>query len=207
VLFWTAQGIKGEQLRTLEALYGGFLIRKYGSLEKAASAWGPAEPAQFQNGGADDFARGRAGLYITWELTQPQTGYKAKRLADQLQFLGEAMRGFNLEIARYLREDLGCRQLINAGNWKTADEVVLNDVERWSYTVGDVISVNRYYTGIHNGPRAGWSWDVGDTFTNATALLDPRALPLNMKQVAGFPMSSGRAAGSRRASTRRKGLF
>jgi hypothetical protein len=28
---------------------------------------------------------------------------------------------------------------------------------------------------------------VGDTFTHATALLDPRSLPLNMKQVAGFP--------------------
>jgi hypothetical protein len=91
------------------------------------------------------------------------------------------------EIARYLREDLGCKQLINAGNWKTADPVLLNDVERWSYTVGDVISVNRYYNGIHNGPRSGWAWDVGDTFTHATALLDPRGLPLNMKQVAGFP--------------------
>jgi hypothetical protein len=140
-----------------------------------------------QNGGADDFAQGRVGFYITWELTQPQTGYKAKRLVDQLQFLGETMRNFNREIVRYLRQDLGCKQLINAGNWKTADPVLLNDVERWSYTVGDVISVNRYYTGIHNGPRAGWSWDVGDTFTHATALLDPRSLPLNMKQVVGFP--------------------
>jgi hypothetical protein len=82
---------------------------------------------------------------------------------------------------------LGCKQLINAGNWKTADPVLLNDVERWSYTVGDVISVNRYYNGIHKGPRAGWSWDVGDTFTNESATLDPRALPLNMKQVVGHP--------------------
>jgi hypothetical protein len=187
LLFWTAQGIKGQQLRNLEKLYGDFLVKKYGSLDKASAAWGPAEPAQFQNGGADDFANGRAGLYITWELTQPQTGYKAKRLVDQLQFLGETMYNFNAEIARYLREDLGCKQLINAGNWKTVDPVLLNDVERWSYTAGDVISVNRYFTGIHNGPRAGWSWDIGDTFTNATALLDPRSLPLNMKQVVGFP--------------------
>jgi hypothetical protein len=187
LLFWTAQGIKGQQLRVLEKLYGDFLIKKYGSLDKASAAWGPAEPASFQNGGADAFAQGRAGLYITWELTQPQTGYKAKRLADQLQFLGETMRDFNAEMVRYLREDLGCKQLINAGNWKTADPVLLNDVERWSYTVGDVISVNRYYNGIHKGPRAGWSWDVGDTFTNESATLDPRSLPLNMKQVVGHP--------------------
>ncbi|HEX8832994.1 MAG TPA: hypothetical protein VF719_02275, partial [Abditibacteriaceae bacterium] len=119
--------------------------------------------------------------------TQQQTGYKALRLADQLQFFGETMRDFNADMVRYLREELGCKQLINAGNWKTADPVLLNDVERWSYTVGGVISVNRYYNGIHTGPRAGWSWDVGDTFTNESATLDPRSLPLNMKQVVGFP--------------------
>jgi hypothetical protein len=189
LLFWTAQGIKGQQLRNLEKLYGDFLIKKYGSLDKANATWLAAGAADlgFQEGGKDDFAQGRAGLYITWFLTQPQTGYKAVRLADQLQFLGETMHLFNAEMVRYLRNDLGCKQLINAGNWKTADPVLLNDVERWSYSVGDVISVNRYYNGIHKGPRAGWSWDVGDTFTNESATLDPRALPLNMKQVVGHP--------------------
>lgn len=189
LLFWTAQGIKGEQLRRLEKLYGDFLVRKHGSLEEAAAAWGTADPAdlQFQEGGVDDFAGGRAGLYITWHLTQPQAGYKARRLADQLQFLGEAMYDFNREMARYLREEIGCKQLINAGNWKTADEVLLNDVERWSYTAADVVAVNRYYTGIHTGPRAGWDFDDGDHFTNVSVLLDPRSSPLNIKQVVGFP--------------------
>lgn len=188
LLFWTAQGIKGAQLRKLEKLFGDFLIKKYGSLDKANAAWLAAGPADlgFQEG-VDDFAQGRAGIYIVWHWTQQQTGYKALRLADQLQFFGETMRDFNAEMVRYLRENLGCKQLINAGNWKTADPVLLNDVERWSYTVGDVISVNRYYNGIHTGPRAGWSWDVGDTFTNESATLDPRSLPLNMKQVVGHP--------------------
>ena len=45
------------------------------------------------------------------------------RLADQLQFMAETMYDFNREIARYLREDLGCKQLINAGNWQTVDEL------------------------------------------------------------------------------------
>jgi hypothetical protein len=189
LLFWTAQGIKGAQLRKLEKLFGDFLTKKYGSLDKANAAWLAAGPADlgFQEGGVDDFAQGRAGIYIVWHWTQQQTGYKAIRLADQLQFFGETMRDFNAEMVRYLRQDLGCKQLINAGNWKTADAVLLNDVERWSYTVGDVISVNRYYNGIHKGPRAGWSWDVGDTFTNESATLDPRSLPLNMKQVVGHP--------------------
>lgn len=189
LLFWTAQGIKGQQLANLENLFGDFLIKKYGSLAEASSAWGKsaATDLEFQENGTDKFAEGRAAIYIVWHWTQPQTGYKAKRLADQLQFTGETMRNFNIEMARYLRDDLGCKQLINAGNWKTVDEVLLNDVERWSYTANDVIAVNKYFTGIHNGPRSGWAFDVGDTFTNATALLDPRALPINMKQVAGFP--------------------
>jgi hypothetical protein len=76
LLFWTAQGIKGQQLRNLEKLYGDFLIKKYGSLEKASAAVGTRGTANLQNGGADDFRSSRAGFYITWELTQPQTGLK-----------------------------------------------------------------------------------------------------------------------------------
>jgi len=189
LLFWTAQGIVGEQLRRLEKRFGDFLAAKHGSLAQAFAAWGTAEPSdlQFQDNGVDDATAGRAALYITWELTQTRTGYKARRLADQLQFLGETMHAFNAGMAKYLREELGCKQLINAGNWKTADEVRLNDVERWSYTAADVVAVNRYYTGIHTGPRSGWDFDAGDLFTDASALLDPRSSPLNIKQVAGFP--------------------
>ncbi len=189
LLFWTAQSIKGEQLRVLEKLFGDFLIKKHGSLAKAAAKWGKplATDLEFQENGTDKFSEGRAAIYIVWHWTQPQTGYKAARLRDQLQFVGETMHNFNAEMARYLRDDLGCKQLINAGNWKTADEVLLNDVERWSYTANDVIAVNKYFTGIHNGPRNGWTNDVGDTFTNASALLDPRSLPVNMKQVVGHP--------------------
>jgi hypothetical protein len=63
----------------------------------------------------------------------------------------------------------------------------LEDVERWSYTANEVIGVNRYFDSVHFGPRNGWAADAGDTFTNTTALLDPRAFPLNVKQVAGHP--------------------
>jgi hypothetical protein len=189
LLFWTAQGIKGEQLRVLEKLFGNFLVKKYGSLNNASAAWGKATTAdlEFQKNGKDDFAAGRASIYIVWQWTQPQIGYKARRLADQLQFFGQTMHDFNSEMARYLRQEIGCKQLINAGNWKTADEVLLGDVERWSYTANEVVAVNKYFTGIHNGPRNGWAFDAGDTFTNASALLDPRSLPINMKQVVGFP--------------------
>ena len=95
------------------------------------------------------------GIHIVWQFTQPRSGGFKKRLDDQLQFFAETMYRFNAEIARYLREDLGCKQLINAGNWKTADSIRLNDVERWSYTANEVLAVNSYYSPVHLGPDPG----------------------------------------------------
>ena len=58
---------------------------------------------------------------------------------DQLEFYTELMRKFNQDMERYLREELGCRQLINAGNWRTVDPVLVCDAERYSYTANEVI--------------------------------------------------------------------
>jgi hypothetical protein len=193
MLFWTMQGVKGKQLENLRTLFGNFLKKKYGSLDAARAAWGNDNPAtaELQDNQADDWANGRPGIFIVWEWTQtPGTrgpATRAKRFADQLQFYGETMHKFNAEMADFYRKELGCKQLINAGNWKTADPIKLEDVERWSYTANEVIGVNRYFDSVHFGPRNGWAADAGDTFTNTTALLDPRAFPLNVKQVAGHP--------------------
>ncbi|HZT41206.1 MAG TPA: hypothetical protein VFA07_03410 [Chthonomonadaceae bacterium] len=189
MLFWTIQNVKGPQLTALRTLFGTWLQRKYGSLGRANTAWGGEQPGAdaFQEKQGDDFAHGRAGIYIAWWWTQPATGYNAKRLADQLAFFADTMRAFNAEMTHYLREDLGCRQLINAGNWRPVDPIHLFDVERYSYTADDVMGVNRYFTGEHVGPDNGWAIRPGDKFTNASVLLDPRALPTNIKQPAGYP--------------------
>ncbi|MBV9467673.1 MAG: hypothetical protein JOZ57_00330, partial [Abitibacteriaceae bacterium] len=189
MLFWTMQSVKGPQLTELETLYGDWLVKKYGSLDKANAAWGAEHPGadDFQEKQGDDFAAGRAAIYIVWQWTQPQTGYRAKRLADQLAFFGDTMRNFNAEMERYLRNELGCQQLINAGNWRPADPVKLFDVERYSYTANQVMGVNRYFGGEHNGPDNGWAIRPGDKFTNNSVLLDPRGMPTNIKQPVGYP--------------------
>jgi hypothetical protein len=105
-----------------------------------------------------------------------------------MQFLTETMRHFNQMIGDYLKNDLGCKQLVNAGNWRTADNVTMLDAERWSYAANEVMAVNRYYDGIHNGANNGWAICNGDRFTDDSVLLQPRQLPLTLKQVAGFPM-------------------
>jgi len=182
LLFWTVSGIKGAQRQALETRYGSFLSAKYGSIANALAAWKGERAA----GDAPDAKR--IALLELWELTKPGTGGRGVRLSDQTEFYARTMHEFNREIVRYLRKELGAKQLINAGNWKTASNVRLNDAERWSYTSADVDAANVYTGGIHQGPNNGWAIQNGDRFTNTSVLLQPRALPINLKQTAGRPM-------------------
>jgi hypothetical protein len=182
LLFWTAQNIKGKQAEILGAQFGQWLKRKYKSLEAARKAW------QNDAANGDDWNRGVVGLCLVWEWTQARQGGRKQRLDDQLAFYAETMADFNREMARYLREELGSRQLVNAGNWKTADALRLEDVERWSYSVNEVLAVNRYYSPVHVGPDNGWRIDPGDHFQNLSVLKNPRDLPVNLKQVVGHPL-------------------
>jgi hypothetical protein len=187
LLFWTVQSIKGQAMRNLCKLYGNWLLKKYGSMEKVRASWqGYAHPD-------DDFSAGKPAIFIVWELTQAarnqkgEKGGRAARLSDQAEFVGQLMFDFNREISRYLREELGCRQLINAGNWRTADQVILDDVERWSYTASDVVGKNHYFSGLHNGVNANWQIRSGQTFTSKSFTKTPQSSPLCVRQVVGHP--------------------
>ena len=182
MFFWTMQGVKPEQQEKLGIKFGQWLTKKYGSLAAAKTAW--------ENTGndKDDFANGKVGLLDTYQLTLDQTGGMAKRVADEVHFFAETQRKFYADIGNYYRKDLGCKQLINASNWITADPVRLNDVERYTNAVLDVMAVNKYTGGVHTGENNGWRIDPGHHFTNNSCLLDPRSLPMNLKQVAGHPM-------------------
>jgi hypothetical protein len=181
MLFWTMQGMKPEQQRILGTQFGRWLTKRYGGLAAAKQAWEGAGNDQ------DDFANGVVGIYPTWFLTQPQTGGAAKRAADQTEFFAVTQHKFYADIADYYHKELGCKQLINASNWITADPIHLNDIERWTYTADDVLAVNKYTGGVHTGDNNGWRIDPGHHFTNQSCILDPRALPTNLKQVVGHP--------------------
>ncbi|HYF00414.1 MAG TPA: hypothetical protein VEJ18_15955 [Planctomycetota bacterium] len=186
LLFWTIGHVKGEEARRFGEVFGRWLVRKYGSLEKAREAWpGAAAPG-------DDFPRGVAGFYHIWEMTQDRSGALKARLDDQLQFWTETMHAFNASIEDFFRKDLQCPVLINAGNWRTADQVRMLDAERWSYTANAVIGSNKYYGGVHVNPaeghKVGYLVSQGDLFTDPSVLLSPREFALNHKQVAGYPL-------------------
>src|SRR3954467_10373127 len=144
LLFWTFQAIKPAQMKILGKKYAAWLTKKYGSPEKALAAWG-GEKAK-----GDDLASGVVGFYPTFEMIGTATGNHARRLTDQTHFIGEIQRQFYADMVAHYRS-LGCKQLINAMNWRSADPVKLDDLERWTYTATDVPAANIYYGGLHVG--------------------------------------------------------
>lgn len=180
LFFWTFQGIKPQQKQLLGTYFFAWAAKKHGSIEKALEAW------KNQAVDGDDVGAKRLGLLETWGINQAPAG-QAGRTADQVQFMAETQFGWYKE-ARETYRKLGCKQLVNASNWQTADAVRLNDVERWTYTADDVIAVNKYYGGEHTGPNNGWRIDPGDTFTSHTGVRDLRGVPTCLKQISGRPM-------------------
>lgn len=184
LFFWTLQGLKPAQQELLGQKFGRWLKKNYQGLDAARTAW------DNHKADGDNFAVGKVSILSTWHMTQPQRGGAAKRMRDQVRFLAETQRDFYAEMARYFREDLGCKQLLNASNWITADPEKLGDLERWTYTATEVEAVNRYYGGgRHTGPNAGWRIDPGDFFEGRSVLKNPTALPTALKQVVGHPMA------------------
>ncbi len=180
VFFWTIQGIKPELEKIVMQKFYQWAVNKYGSYSKAKTTWYSASTPK------DDPENGELGIYIIWEATQPQGGGKAIRLKDQIQFFAEVQRDFYAEIYDYYRS-MGCQQLINANNWKTADANLLFDAERYTNAVCEVLAVNRYVDPGHVGPNAGWRIDPGDNYVGNSVLFEPHKLPVNIKQVAGHP--------------------
>ncbi len=182
VFFWTMQGIKPE-LRTLVGeLFHDWLVNKYENIENAFAKWNDVNLPD------DDLDNHILGIYDTWELTQNQTGGKANRIADQVAFFTDRQRNFYAEMDDYIKNELGCKQLTNGNNWKTADPKRLNDLERYTNTSCDLLAVNRYFDPIHVGENSGWRIDPGHTYVGPSALKNPHLLPVNLKQVSGHPI-------------------
>ncbi|WP_020533492.1 T9SS type A sorting domain-containing protein [Flexithrix dorotheae] len=176
VFFWTISNVKPSLQLKIETSFYTWIEEKYGDLTKAYEAW-DGETMDTDN--ADEK---RVGIYHIWDATQPQSGGKAKRLADQIQFFAEIQRDFYTEIYDHYRA-LGCKQLINGNNWKTADPTLLFDAERYTNATSEVMAVNRYYAPQHVGENSGWRIDPGHHYVGNSVLHYPHKLPVNIKQL------------------------
>ena len=160
LFFWTTMGaLQGDNLRRITI--------KYHEWRKAHKLNGTPELN-----------------FKFWELGNPNQDH-----CDTMRFFAETQRAWNAEVERFLRDEVGCKSLVNAGNWRTADQIRLLDLERWSYSANAVIGVNRYVGGVHANPseqnKTGWLVQVGDFFTDASKTVDWEGLATNARQVAG----------------------
>lgn len=162
-LFWTISHLNAKPMAMLNEQFKIWAIKKHGSAEAVAKAWSFTKPITLAN---------------IFELTKDATN---KRLDDQTEFWSRMMFDFHREIVDFLRKDCGCKQLISAGNWHTADSVRLNDALRWTYTATDVQSVNRYFPGAHSGDNAAWSVRPGHAFSSRSFLTNQLDWPLQLK--------------------------
>ncbi|MFW6303720.1 MAG: hypothetical protein ACOC2L_03785, partial [Candidatus Sumerlaeota bacterium] len=192
LLFYTAARISGEPLQELTRQFGDFVAKKYGSIEKALENYRSYESG-WDMRGKDSVEDGTVGVMQPWFFTQ-DAGIRANRwdektrnrLNDQLEFYTMLMYNFNKDMEAMLRE-IGCKQLINAGNWKSVDPVTADDAERYSYTANDVMAKNGYYGSLHAGINTGWQILTQQVYTNWSALKRPRFWPTNIKMVDGYP--------------------
>ncbi len=184
LLWWTVDGaLKGEAGHEASLQFGAWLAKTHGSFAGAIARWkGAASPG-------DDLAASAPAFEGLWQMALPTTdaGKEARR-CDQAAFLTELMRSFNTDIADYLTRDLGCKQLINAGNWKTAMAGALGDAQRYADAACQVMAVNRYYGLPTKSKYNGWALVQGDLFEDHSVLKRPLDFPLTLTQVEGHPM-------------------
>jgi hypothetical protein len=187
LFFWTfsQKNMPAERWSRFKAVYGDWLTKKYGSLEKAQQAWGDVtEPG-------DDPDAGQMELYDAWNMTSQGAAAankgKRTRLRDQVQFLTEQMRLFYQQACDHMRNKDGYDGLISCGNWHVADPATLDALERYCYTVGDVIDHHGYFDHGHEGENASWSVRPGQTFRSQSALNLKQANPLPYVETLGYP--------------------
>lgn len=184
--FWTfsKKNVPAMHWRALEKQFGAWLIRKYGSIANAQAKWGGAKQ------GDDDPSGGYAALHEAWHMTTAgvkQGGEpKRKRIADQAAFLAGLQRDFYADTASHMKK-LGYAGLTSASNWHTADDAMLDTIERYTYTAADVIDRHGYFGGKHEGEGSSYSVRTGHRFENLPGVKNPGRLPTQFHQVAGYP--------------------
>ena len=193
MLFWTTNAIHKAQWKNLTRLFCQWLEKKHGSLSQAKEAWGPKAMTLPE----DDLEAGTLGClqiyHLTVDASHPD---QARRVRDTAMFLGELQREFYSEMGRFLREEVGCQQLLNASNWRTANDARLKAIERYSYHALDFDAENEYVGSDfqHQGHDANYRIDAGHYLVNESVLPKPFEMCTNWRQEVGHPFMATETA-------------
>ncbi|MEM7697538.1 MAG: hypothetical protein AAF236_03940 [Verrucomicrobiota bacterium] len=184
LFFWASQRMAEPQKLRLAEHFSKWLAEHYGSVGEAFASWGETRPHDH-----DDREAGIAGVFDIFFLTQDWEGGMEKRIRDQTEFLGTFQRDFYAEMGRHLRETVGCEQLLNATNWRTANDGRLKAIERWTYQALDFEAENEYVGSDfqHQGENDHFRIDPGHYLVNESVLPKPFEMSTNWKQGVGFP--------------------
>ena len=175
MFFYTIDGIAPHYAKELDRLWAGWLLKKYGSREKLAAAWG------------DDLKTGErlsdatVKRLLIWELNKVRPEKRA-RASDQLKFYFELNNGCFQRTRDALRA-AGVRQPICGTGWFGVGTGFYPEL--YSNVPGmDYIDRHHYYGG---GP-GGWQILQGLPFNHEAALVEPKhILKLGMERVLDMP--------------------
>lgn len=185
VFFWTIGGVQPSLNRMMQEQFFDWAVAHYESIAAAMSEW---EQTSLGN---DDLAQERLEIIQIWHATDDPNvpaqsmGFR-KRLSDQMHFFAETQQATYQELYDHYRS-IGCQQLINASNWRTASASRLLDLERWSTLPNEVVALNRYYDPGHFGPNSGWRIERLHHYQGLSVMHQPHRLPINVKQLADRP--------------------
>ena len=159
--FWTfaENNVPDAELKIVEAQFGNWLKKKYGSLDAALAKWNGLRIAQ------DNVGEGRIAFRPLWTMFNERT----QRDKDTAAFLTEAQRGFYQREYDHLR-GLGFKGVICASNWATASPQYFGPLEKYTYTVCDFIDRHGYFGCDVKGPNDGWAIMNDQTYADRDAL-------------------------------------
>lgn len=172
------------QMEKLERLFHDWLLLKYGSIEKAVAAWGGNILVE---GDLPD--ESRMMVLDVYNLTSQGHGRggKRNRMRDQLEFLIETQKGFYEQMTAFYRDEIKTKSMISCSNWSTADARLLDVLERYTYTAGDIIDRHVYFNSDHQGWESEFSVAEWHTFRSRSSLLEPGRTIVQMNQVKDYP--------------------
>lgn len=163
LLFWTMkpyENIPAEPMAKLEAQFGAWAEKKYGSIDAALAKWSG------QSVRGDNAGEKRLGILTLWEIINR----KSPRGADTAVFLADTQRTFYTEMQSFLRDSCRYNGITIASNWITADGKLLGPLDKESNTVADVMDRHGYFGGKHEGPRSSYMIDPGDKYNDRAAV-------------------------------------
>jgi hypothetical protein len=185
LLFYVTDGIQGDARHVLERRFFDWVVARRGSVEKAVAAWGGAEHP------ADNPGMQRFGILEMHATTRAGRGMASEaRVRDQIEFLVDISRAWNVEAMRFIKEEIGARHvLVASSNFIPADRVTGDDALRLlSWEDMDVMENNHYFEDGGRPLIAGWRLDAGSIQGVRSAVRDPLGLATNKRQREGRPM-------------------